>query len=77
MISRLPLNLTWQCANKYTLIDLYKIEMVNILHHVVFIQSNSDQKYFMDNNMRTNRDIVVNTVLKQPEIIPWIGPHII
>ena len=35
---------------------------------MAFVQSNSDQNIFMDDTMCINRDIVVNTVLKKPEI---------
>ena len=67
MISRRPLSSTWKCANKYTLIDLYKVDKVIIPRHVAFVQNNSDQNIFMDG---ANRDIVVNTVLKKSEILP-------
>ena len=49
------------------------VEKVIIPHCLAFIQSNSNQTSFMDNNMRTNRDIIVNIVLKKPEIIPWVS----
>ena len=77
MISRLPLSWTWRCANKYTLIDLYKADKVIIPHYVAFVQRNSDQNIFMDDTMCTNRDIVVNNVLKKPEILPWISRRIL
>ena len=58
--------------------DLYKVEKVIIPLHAAFIQSNSDRKhFFMHDNMRTNRDIVVNTVLKKPEIIPWVSLRVL
>ena len=76
-VSRLPLSWTWQCANKYTLIDLYKVDKVIIPHHVAFVQSNSDQNIFLYDTMYTNCDIVVNTVLKKPEILPWLSPCVL
>ena len=53
------------------------VDMVIIPHHVTFVQSNNDQNIFMAVTMHTNRDIVVNTVLKKPEILPWVSPRVL
>ena len=50
--------------------------MVIIPHNVAFVQSNSDQNIFMDDTMCINRDIVVNTVLKKPDILPRVSPRV-
>ena len=59
------------------MIDLYKVNKVIILHHVAFVQSNSDQNIFMDDTMCTNRYIVVINVLKKPGCFQWISPCVL
>ena len=59
------------------MIDLYMVDNVISPHHVAFVQSNSDKNIFMDDTMCANRNIVVNTVLKKPEILLWVNPRVI
>ena len=42
-----------------------------------FCRVMATKNIFMDDNMRTNRDIVVSTVLKKLEIIPWVSPRVL
>ena len=51
------------------------IDKVIIPHNVPFVQSNSDQNIFMDDTMWPNCNIVVNTILKKLEILPWASPR--